>query len=75
MTSDERAREIVSAVLDMCGVSVSEQHLPQLEAFVAGHLHEIERRAAEKAVAVYRDKATEATTKVLSETTIGAPTF
>ena len=35
----------------------------------------IERTAAEKAVVVYREKTTEATTKVLSETAIGTPKF
>ena len=73
MTSEERAHEMVSAILDICGVELDERR-PQLEAFVAGHLEEIERRAAEKAVAVYRQKATEATDKVLSQTAIGAPT-
>ena len=72
MTSEERAHEIVSALHDICGVDVGEKR-PQLETFVAGHLDEIERRAAEKAVAVYREKTTEATTKVLSQTAIGAP--
>ena len=72
MTSAERSHEIVSAILDMCGVEVGERR-PQLETFVAGHLDEIERRAAEKAVGIYREKTTEATTKVLSDTAIGAP--
>ena len=72
MTSAERSHEIVSTILDMCGIEVGEQR-SQLETFVAGHLDEIERTAAEKAVGVYRDKTTEATNKVLSETAIGAP--
>ena len=72
MTSEERAHEMVSAILDMCGVELGERR--QLEAFVAGHLEEIERRAAEKAVAVYREKTIEATDKVLSQAAIGAPT-
>ena len=74
MTSEERSHEIVSAILDMCDVDVSEKR-PQLETFVAGHLDEVERTAAEKAVVVYREKTTEATTKVLSETAIGTPKF
>jgi hypothetical protein len=72
MTSQERSHEIVSAILDMCGVDVGDRR-PQLETFIAGHLDEIERTAAEKAVVVYREKTTEATTKVLSETAIGTP--
>ena len=72
MTSAERSHEIVSAILDMCGVEVRDKRR-QLETFVAGHLDEIERTAAEKAVGVYREKTTEATNKVLSETAIGAP--
>jgi hypothetical protein len=73
MTSEERAHEMVTAILDMCGVELGEGR-PQLEALVAGHLEEVERRAAEKAVAVYRAKTTEATDKVLAHTAIGAPT-
>ena len=72
MTSAERSHEIVSAILDMCGVDVGERRA-QLETFVAGHLDEIERAAAEKAVDVYRQKTTEATDKVLSDTAIGTP--
>ena len=72
MTSEQRAHEMVTAILDMCSVKIDERRL-QLEAFVAGHLEEVERRAAEKAVGVYREKATEATDKVLSQTAIGAP--
>ena len=72
MTSAERSHEIVSAILDMCGVDVGERRA-QLETFVAGHLDEIERTAAEKAVGVYRQKTTEATDKVLSDTAIGSP--
>jgi hypothetical protein len=72
VTSAERSHEIVSAILDMCGLDVREKRL-QLESFVAGHLDEIERTTAEKAVAVYRDKTSEASNKVLAETAIGAP--
>jgi len=46
----------------------------QVEAIVADHVAEIERLAAEKAVGVYREKAMEASDKVLSQTTIGSPT-
>ena len=74
VTSAERSHEIVSAILDMCGVDVREKRL-QLESFVAGHLDEIERTTAEKAVAVYRDKTSEASNKVLADTAIGAPTL
>jgi hypothetical protein len=72
MTSEERSREIVSAILDMCGVEVREKR-PQLEAFVHDHLDEIERVATEKAVNVYREKTSEATDTVLSQTAIAAP--
>jgi hypothetical protein len=72
MTSEERSHEIVSAILDMCGVEVRDKR-PQLEAFVHDHLEEIERVATEKAVSVYREKTTEATDTVLSHTAIGAP--
>jgi hypothetical protein len=72
MTSAERSREIVSAILDICRVEVGEKR-PQLESLVAAHLDEIERRAAEKAVVVIREKTTEATDKVLSKTGTGAP--
>ena len=72
MKSEERAHEIVSGLLEICGVEIHDKR-PQLEAFVAGHLDEIERSAAEKAVTVYREKATEASSTVLSHTTIGAP--
>jgi hypothetical protein len=57
----------------MCGVEVGAKRF-QLETFVNGHLEEIERVAAERAVAVYRAKTTEATDTVLSQTAIGAPT-
>jgi hypothetical protein len=67
MTSEERAPEIVSAVLEMCGVQLVDRR-PQLEALIAGHLDDVERRAAEKAVGVYRQKATEASDKVLTDT-------
>ena len=73
MKSNERAHEIVSTILDMCGIEVRDKR-PELETFVMGHLHEIERVAAEKAVAVYREKATEASSTVLSHTAIGSPT-
>jgi hypothetical protein len=73
VTTEERSHEIVSAVLDMCGVEVGDKR-SQLERFVKGHLDEIERVAAEKAVAVYRTKTSEATDEVLSHTAIGAPT-
>ena len=72
MTSEERSHEIVSAILDMCGVDIGDKR-PQLETFVNGHLEEIERVAAEKAVDVYRAKTSEATDTVLSHTAIGAP--
>jgi hypothetical protein len=72
MTAEERAQTIVSAILDMCAVDVGDKRA-QLETFVVGHLKEIERVAAEKAVTVYREKAAEASNKVLSETAIGAP--
>jgi hypothetical protein len=57
----------------MCGVDVGDKRA-QLETFINGHLEETERVAAEKAVAVYRVKTSEASDKVLSETAIGAPT-
>jgi len=66
MTSEQRAHDIVSAVLDMCGVELVDKR-PSLEAFITGHLDEVERRAAEKAVAVYRQKTTEAGDKVLTD--------
>ena len=72
MTAEERAHAIVSAILDMCAVDVSDKRA-QLETFVVRHLEEVERRAAEKAVTVYRQKTTEASDKVLSDTAIGAP--
>jgi hypothetical protein len=71
MTTEERAREIVSVVLDMCGVTV--ENRPQLEQFVIGHLDAIERTAAEKAIGVYRAKLAEASDTVSAQTAIGAP--
>jgi hypothetical protein len=56
----------------MCGVDVGDKR-PQLEIFVNGHLEEIERVAAEKAVDIYRAKTSEATERVLSHTAIGTP--
>ena len=73
MTSGDRVREIVRAVLEACGVELVDKRA-QVEAIVADHVAEIERLAAEKAVGVYREKATEASDKVLSQTTIGSPT-
>jgi hypothetical protein len=73
MSAHERAQEIVSAILDACKVDAADKR-PQFEALVVTHLNEIERQAAEKAVVVYREKTTEATDKVLSETAIGSPT-
>lgn len=67
MTVKERARVIVSAVLDMCGVEPVE-HRAKLEAFIAEQLEEVEQKAAEKAVGVYRQKTAEAGEKVLTET-------
>ncbi len=73
MNSAERAHEIVSAIVDMCKVELGDKR-PQVETYVRSHLDEIERRAAEKAVAVHREKTTEASDRVLSETSIGSPT-
>jgi hypothetical protein len=73
MTSAERAHEIVSVIVEMCKVEFGDKRR-QVEAYVQGHLDEIERTASEKAVAVHREKATEASDRVLSETTIGSPT-
>jgi hypothetical protein len=73
MTAEERAHDIVSAILDICRIDANDKR-PQLEALVMTHLNEIERQAAEKAVIIYRNKTTEATDKVLSETAIGSPT-
>jgi hypothetical protein len=72
MKMQERAQEIVSAILDICRIDPGDKR-PQLEGLVMSHLNEIERQAAEKAVVVYRQKTTEATDKVLSETAIGSP--
>ena len=74
MTAQERAQEIVSAILDACGIDAADKR-PQLEALVMSQLNEIERQAAEKAVVLYREKTTEATDKLLSETAIGSPTW
>jgi hypothetical protein len=73
MKTKERAQEIVSAILDICRIDPGDKR-PQLEALVMNHLDEVERQAAEKAVIVYRQKTTEATDKVLAETSIGSPT-
>jgi hypothetical protein len=73
MNSEERAREIVSAIVDICRLDLGDKRR-QVEACVKSHLDEMERGAAEKTVAIYREKAIEASDKVLSETTIGAPT-
>ena len=72
MSLEERAKEIVSTLLDLCKIDVGPDR-SRLEAVVIGHLNEVERLSAEKAVVVYRQKTTEATDKVLSETVIGAP--
>lgn len=73
MSARERAQEIVSAILDACRIDAADKR-PQLEALVLTQLNEIERQAAEKAVVLYREKTTEATDKLLSETAIGSPT-
>ena len=73
MNSEERAHEIVSAIVDICRVDLGDKR-PQVVACVKGHLDEMERGATEKTVAIYRDKAVEASDKVFSETAIGAPT-
>jgi hypothetical protein len=73
MTSEQRAHDIVSTILDMCGVELVEKR-PQLETFIARQLDEVQRRAAEKAVAVYRQKSTEASDKVLTETVLRSHT-
>jgi hypothetical protein len=62
MTAQERAQEIVSAILDACRIDAADKR-PQLEALVMSQLIEIERQAAEKAVVLYREKTTEATDK------------
>ena len=74
MSAQERAQEIVSAILDACRIDAADKR-PQLEALVKSHLNEIERQAAEKAVVLYRAKTTEATDKLLSETAIGSPSL
>jgi hypothetical protein len=73
MNSEERAREVVAAIIDICHVDFGDKR-PQVEACVKDHLDEIERRATEKTVGIYRDKAAEASDKIFSETEIGAPT-
>ena len=73
MNSEERAREIVTAIVGICRVDLGDTR-PQVEACIKGHLDELERSAAEKTVTIYRDKAAEASDKVFSETVIGAPT-
>ena len=73
MSAQERAQEIVSAILDACRIDAADKR-PQLEALVLTQLNEIERQAAEKAVVLYREKTREATDKLLSETAIGSPT-
>jgi hypothetical protein len=73
MSARERAQEIVAAILDACRIDAADKR-PQLEALVMSQLKEIERQAAEKAVVLYREKTTEATDKLLSETAIGSPT-
>ena len=72
MNAQERAQEIVSAILDAYRIDAEDKR-PQLEALVVSHLNEIERQAAEKAVVLYREKTTEATDRLLSETAIGSP--
>jgi hypothetical protein len=72
MNSEERAQKIVSAIIDIVRVDFGDKR-PEIEACVKAHLDEIERRAAERAVAVHRVKATEAGDTVLSETAIGSP--
>ena len=49
MSAQERAQEIVSAILDACRIDAADKR-PQLEALVMTQLNEIERQAAEKAV-------------------------
>ena len=73
MSAQERAHEIVPPILDACRIDAEDKR-PQLEALVMTQLNEIERQAAEKAVVLYREKTTEATDKLLSETAIGSPT-
>jgi hypothetical protein len=69
MKIEERAHELVSVVLDLCGAEADAAKRGQLEAVVTDHLEDVRRSAAEKAVVVYRDKTREADEKVLSETT------
>jgi hypothetical protein len=72
VTNEERAKEIVTGLLDICGVAAKTR--PQLERFVNDHLDEVERSAAEKAIIVYREKVAEAAMTVSTQTAIGAPT-
>jgi hypothetical protein len=72
VSAQKRAQEIVSAILDVCGIDIGDKR-PQLEALVMSQLNEVERQAAEKAVVLYREKTMEATDKLLSETAIGSP--
>jgi hypothetical protein len=72
MKIDERAHELVTVLLEMCGAQADGDKRRQLEAVVIGHLEDVRRLAAEKAVVVYRDKTREADEKVLSQTATGA---
>jgi len=72
MNSEQRTREIVTAIVDICRIDLGDKR-PQVEACIKSHLDEMERSAAEKTVAIYRDKASEASDKVFSETVIGSP--
>jgi hypothetical protein len=72
MNSEERAREIVAAIMDICQLDLGDKQ-SQVEACVKSHLDEIERGAAEKTVAIYREKGVEASDKVFATTTAGAP--
>jgi hypothetical protein len=56
----------------MCGAQTDGDKRRQLEAVVTGHLEDVRRLAAEKAVVVYRDKTREADEKVLSQTATAA---
>jgi hypothetical protein len=67
MTIAERARELVAVLLDLCGMEADVDKRRQLETTVAGHLEDVRRVAAERAVIVYRDKTREADEKVLSQ--------
>ena len=74
MTIEERSRELITALLDLCGAEAGADKRRQLEAIVGDHLEEVRRLAAEKAVVVYRDKTREADEKVLSQTSHTAHT-